>query len=374
MARPRSYGDLLRDARERRGMDLATVSRRLRIRPDILKAIEEADFSRMPPRGYTRNMINAYARLVGLNAQEVTALYLDEVHAHETGRTRVDERRSQAGSARRQRSSTPAPAERGQRARRDQQSSRTRSERTQPSSSSRGVGGLGMLDSLGSSRARNGDRAGSTRGGLSVGGNYPSLYSSAQQNRTAQASRLPLIIGVVAVVVLLIVVLVFVFSGNKQAAEEVPNVPISGLTDTSNPETEPEAATSTPVAPTSATFTYEVGSQDSWIELYYDGSSDAEFAGVVSDKKEDISVTGTLKFRTANPEPVKVYVDGEEVELTLESDGYYSYTVDFNAILAQWQQDNAVSSSSSAATSSSSSASSSSRASSASSSSSSSTS
>ena len=46
MARQISYGDLLRDARERRRMDLASVSRRLRIRPDILRAIESADFRR----------------------------------------------------------------------------------------------------------------------------------------------------------------------------------------------------------------------------------------------------------------------------------------------------------------------------------------
>ena len=62
-----TFGTILREARERKGYDLATAARRLRIRPDILRAIEEDDFSRMPPRGYARNMVNAYARLVGLN-------------------------------------------------------------------------------------------------------------------------------------------------------------------------------------------------------------------------------------------------------------------------------------------------------------------
>lgn len=350
---------MLRDARERRGMDLANVSRRLRIRPDILRAIEEADFARMPPRGYTRNMINAYARLVGLNANEVTSLYLDEAHAFETGRTRVDDRRAQTGGTRRSRSDSAADARSG-RPSRTQRSSRARDGRPQSAQSTRAAGGLGVVGSLGSSRPRSSDRNAGARGGLPAGGNYPSLYSSAQNNRGAQASKLPLVIGVVAVVLLLIVVLVFVFNGGKQEAEDVPNVPISGLTDTSNPETESDAASSAPVAPTSATFTYEVGDQDSWIELYYDGASDAEFAGVVSNKKEDISVTGTLKFRTANPEPVTIYVDGEEVELTQESDGYYSYTVDFNALLDQWQKNNGVSSSSSSAATSSSAASSSS--------------
>ncbi|WP_172137193.1 helix-turn-helix transcriptional regulator, partial [Adlercreutzia sp. ZJ473] len=100
MARQRSYGGLLREARERRGFDLTTVSHRLRVRPDILRAIEEADFAYLPPRGYTRNMISAYARLVGLNPTEVTSLYLDEVHAYESGYARIDARRAEGQSRR----------------------------------------------------------------------------------------------------------------------------------------------------------------------------------------------------------------------------------------------------------------------------------
>lgn len=59
---------------------------KLRIRPDILRAIEEGDFARMPPRGYTSNMVGAYARLVGLNPTEVTRAYREEVYQFETGR------------------------------------------------------------------------------------------------------------------------------------------------------------------------------------------------------------------------------------------------------------------------------------------------
>ena len=88
MATQMSFGAILREARERRGLDLTTAARRLRIRPDILRAIEENDFSRMPPRGYTRNMVNAYARLVGLNPTELTRMYLDEAYAYQVGRAR----------------------------------------------------------------------------------------------------------------------------------------------------------------------------------------------------------------------------------------------------------------------------------------------
>ena len=58
-----SFGTVLREARERKGYDVQSAARRLRIRPDILRALENNDFSRLPARGYTRNMVNAYARL-----------------------------------------------------------------------------------------------------------------------------------------------------------------------------------------------------------------------------------------------------------------------------------------------------------------------
>ena len=73
-----SFGNVLKEARLARGLDLATVSRELRIRQDIIVAIENSDFSRMPSRGYARSMIIAYARLLGLNAQDISRMYLDQ--------------------------------------------------------------------------------------------------------------------------------------------------------------------------------------------------------------------------------------------------------------------------------------------------------
>ena len=81
-----SFGSVLKEARISKGYELNTVSRRLRIRPDILEAIENSEFERMPPRGYSRNMINAYARFLGLNANDVTRMYLDESYANQIGR------------------------------------------------------------------------------------------------------------------------------------------------------------------------------------------------------------------------------------------------------------------------------------------------
>ncbi len=72
-----NFGDILREARQRSGEDLVSVARKLRIRPDILERIEESDLDGMPPRGYSRNMINAYARYLGLNPTDVVKSYLD---------------------------------------------------------------------------------------------------------------------------------------------------------------------------------------------------------------------------------------------------------------------------------------------------------
>ena len=99
MARQTSFGEALAHARERKGLDLSTAARKLRIRPDILRAIEEGDFARMPPRGYTSNMVGAYARLVGLNPTEVTRAYREEVYQFETGRRPASNRRERPRDA-----------------------------------------------------------------------------------------------------------------------------------------------------------------------------------------------------------------------------------------------------------------------------------
>lgn len=85
-----SFGSVLKEARIRKGYELTTVARRLRIRPDILQAIENSDFASMPPSGYTRNMISAYARLLDIDSNEVTRMYLDEVYAYRVGRAYSD--------------------------------------------------------------------------------------------------------------------------------------------------------------------------------------------------------------------------------------------------------------------------------------------
>ncbi len=56
---------------------------------------------------------------------------------------------------------------------------------------------------------------------------------------------------------------------------------------------------------------------------------------------KEYEVTGKLRFKTTNPDAVKVYQDGEELELTSPyNDGVYEVTVDFAAVLQKWQEEN----------------------------------
>ncbi len=168
---------------------------------------------------------------------------------------------------------------------------------------------------------------------------------------------LPLLLAIVAVIIVLIIAIVVVVNGGRQSSEEVPNIPISGLTDTSSPEDDNQVSQAQ-VAPQDVQVTYTVASgQDAWMEIYKDGSETPELAEVVSGPaSETLTVTGSLTIRTANPDAVTVSVDGQTVQLTKASgSNYYSYTVDFAETLRQWQAENSSSSSSSSSASSSSS-------------------
>lgn len=77
-----NFGEVLRQTREKHGISLAEVSADLKVRTDILIAIEQGDFSKIPPQGYSRNMIKSYARLLGLNANKITDMFLDAEYSY----------------------------------------------------------------------------------------------------------------------------------------------------------------------------------------------------------------------------------------------------------------------------------------------------
>ncbi|TJW12118.1 helix-turn-helix domain-containing protein [Parvibacter caecicola] len=344
MGRQVPFGDILRDAREREGLDLNTAARKLHIRPDILRAIEDSDFARMPPRGYTRNMVNAYARLVGLNASQMSSLYADQAYAFEVGRSRSDElrldSRSRSGASGRPSSNRPRSA--------------ASSSRSQGGYNGRTASGRGIYDD----RTDMQGRAYSTRfSGGSQGrsaGSYRNVYAGGSAAPTA--SKLPFILIGIIVLLILIIVLVLLFGNKGQAETDVPeNMPIAGLTNTANPtqgEADPaQAAQQAAQAaqpkveepPTKAVFTYEVPEgQSAYIEIKVGDTTSYDTASIIEGPKEkSYDVTDTLTFATTSPDSVVLTLDGEVVKPTeaRQGTGVYNYTVNFSDILAQWKAD-----------------------------------
>ncbi|MBR5259919.1 MAG: helix-turn-helix domain-containing protein [Eggerthellaceae bacterium] len=327
MARSSSYGDILRNARKRTGMNLGDAAYRLRIRPDILRAIEECDYSRMPPRGYTRNMISAYARMLGLNPNEITQMYLDDAYAFEVGRVRKDASTGVGSGA----SDASSRSSRRQ----------TQATEREPYRNSRG---RAVYDDRleKPSRPSNNARVHTSRNVSLPSRQYTNLVASPKQK--GGSSKLPYFIAVGVVVLLLIVIAVFVLGGKDDATvdTQTPNVPVAGLSDTSNP-----AGTTTPptiidVKPTSAVVSFEVASGDSaYIEVYVDEA--CKYADTANGPvSKEFEITGKCSFVTTNPSSVQLFLDGDLIELTDEDgDGVYVFEVDFAQILADWEAENA---------------------------------
>jgi cytoskeletal protein RodZ len=68
-------GAQLRQARESRGLSVATLAATTRIHARVLEGIERNDLSVIPPRPYARGFVAAFAREVGLNSDQVVRDY-----------------------------------------------------------------------------------------------------------------------------------------------------------------------------------------------------------------------------------------------------------------------------------------------------------
>jgi cytoskeletal protein RodZ len=68
-------GDLLRHARESKGLTVQTVSGATKIREHILIALETETFEELPAPVFVRGFLRTLARYLGLNAEELLGLY-----------------------------------------------------------------------------------------------------------------------------------------------------------------------------------------------------------------------------------------------------------------------------------------------------------
>lgn len=355
-----TFGEILRDARERKGIDLASAARQLRIRPDILRAIEENDFSRMPPRGYARNMVNAYARFMGLNPTEITRMYLDGAYAHQVGRARAESNPAVSGRLRSRSSSRSRRDETHPMRPRDRVNERKSESASRQSSLGRTMyddrreygRDYGGRSSNSSGRLYSGDRTHPTRHTALPSSHYTNFYAGPRAPK-AQQSRIPLIAAAAVILILLIVVICLALGGGRQdqTASSVESVPITGIDDTtktdeSSKHASSESKKSTEAVPESVTVEYEVGSQEIYAVITTDGTAEEKMiSGPVT---ETVEVTGTWSFATWVSDSVTIKVNGEEVSFEdTDSSGMPMCTVDFEKWLKQWKEDhpNAVDSS-----------------------------
>ena len=370
MTQMTTSGKILRETRERKGYDLTTVARRLRIRPDILRAIEAGDFNAMPPRGYTRNMVNAYARLLGLNPTEIVNMYLDEVYAAQVEKAR-DRAPSSGFNMERQ---SRLGRSRGRAARQVSEG------RLADKSGSSGRDSIGAARSDGRySRMLYDDRTkysrddyGITREHMDRPGrsdrdflshhsgytstNFSFLDNESRGGRTVhvgqtpmeyRASRLPgflqsrLIIGaLIAVLIVIALIVVFVLLGNRNAPadDDVAKLPVSGINDTTGTADDESSLASVEVAPTSSHVIVSVKQgNEAYIDYKYDDGDMSE-EHLVGPTERAFEITGKFTMLTWTPDTLSVTVDGQPVTLVNdEATGLYACSVDFPAILEQWR-------------------------------------
>ena len=84
MRGPMDIGETLRLAREQRGISLDALSRKTKINPIALKAIEENDIQKLPGGIFLRGFLRAYAREVGLDVEETLNRYIAQFEPRQT--------------------------------------------------------------------------------------------------------------------------------------------------------------------------------------------------------------------------------------------------------------------------------------------------
>jgi len=323
-----SFGTILRSERERLGLDITAVAAKLRIRPDIIRAIEASNFDHMPPRGYARNMVHAYARVLGLDPTEITNLYLSEASAFQ--------RNSDHGEAPfRNLNYTQDPGTRRV-APAQQESGYERSPYTNGPQRTLYVEDRDRSYRYNESERQPypGDRTRrSSRSGMPTP-QYSNSYDGSGVVGTI-ISKLPIIIVCIIVLVIIIFLLVFFLGGRNSSSNDLPNVPVSGVTD---------GQANTPIAqapPTKTVFKFEAtDGHNPWVDIYV---NDAHVTGgFLSDLTQtSYDVTETLRLDTADPDGIKAYQDNNPVSLSdPDGDGIWSVTISYPEALAQWYRDN----------------------------------
>ena len=70
-----SYGSLLKNAREEKGLDILSVERDTAITMQYIEAMEEENVDVFPGEAYFIGFLHNYAEFLGLNGDNIVSLY-----------------------------------------------------------------------------------------------------------------------------------------------------------------------------------------------------------------------------------------------------------------------------------------------------------
>lgn len=96
-----TFGSYLRHFRQKQHLTIEIVSQNTRIAVHCLKAIEENDHDRLPPRAYVKSFVRTYADAVGANADVALDLYLTDLERQANAKQLRLKRRAKLGALRR---------------------------------------------------------------------------------------------------------------------------------------------------------------------------------------------------------------------------------------------------------------------------------
>lgn len=345
-----SFGSVLKEARLAQGRDLASVSRELRIRQDIIVSIENSDFKRMPSRGYARNMIIAYSRLLGLNAQDVSRMYLDQEYAYQVEQAhqnvgdsirmhRDPHGRNKGGydtssfekvggrSNRRNRSSVSQPAE-----------------KDLYDGSSNGFGRAVYSQNADVYPSHHNPQvAHRARRSAMPTGKYGNMYAAPQNIPNPNRNR-NILIGIIVAVVVVVALVVAMMLSHQNAPQT--NIPVTGAQttqsaqdDASSDQQQASTAAADETAPTEFTLKYSVAKgSESYIEVYVDDKAQ-ESATVSGPAEKSYTSSSKIRFVSTETKGVTVTINDEAVDLKANSSGIVNQTFTFSDILDQWYAD-----------------------------------
>ncbi len=71
----KTVGEILKQARLKKGLTLKQLAQKTKVRPDYLKHIETSNFNQLPSATFVKSFIQTYSQAVGLNPQNVLAVF-----------------------------------------------------------------------------------------------------------------------------------------------------------------------------------------------------------------------------------------------------------------------------------------------------------